>query len=549
MTNPSDGDFQRLLNSPGRSSETTRELHALEHRTVTDRLWDTFATNPQRERAVRAIGPIAVVLTAAGTRLWNLGFPKTLIFDETFYVKDAYTLSKLGYEGTWPANPDPGFAAGKVNTYLTPGSFVVHPPLGKWIISLGFDWLGATNAVSWRIMTAIVGILAIILLMMIAKYLFKSTLVATIVGFLMAIDGNAIVMSRVGLLDNFVMFFALLGFGAILLDRQWTAVRLSMWIAKRGANGKSTDWGPALWWRPWLILAGLAFGLDSAVKWSGIYFLAVLVVYTLLVDIIARHHAKVPYGSGGAILKQGPASFLLTVPIAAAAYLVTWTGWFVTKGGYNRTYADQPGNAWTGPIAWVPHAFQSWWNFEYQVYQYNVNEHSPHPYAANPLTWLLMIRPTSMYFTSANYGQNGCTASFCGSSITGIANPLIWYAAVAAAIYLVYRLIRYHEWRVGLILAGLAAGYLPWMFYLGRTVFQFYTIAFEPYLLLALAYVVWKIIGKRGDPEYRRAIGMRWIAVFLVAAVAISVFFWPLWTGTQIDFKYMQLHYWIPTWE
>jgi dolichyl-phosphate-mannose--protein O-mannosyl transferase len=549
MTNPMDGDFQRLLDSPGRSAETTRQLHELEHRTATDRLWDALATTPERERVIRAIGPIAVVLTAAGTRLWNLGLPKTLVFDETFYVKDAYTLSKLGYEGTWPANPDPGFAAGKVNTYLTPGSFVVHPPLGKWIMSLGFDWLGVTNPVSWRIMTAIVGILAVILLMMIAKYLFKSTLVATIVGFLMAIDGNAIVMSRVGLLDNFVMFFALLGFGAILLDRQWTAVRLSMWIAKRGASGKPTDWGPALWWRPWLILAGLAFGLDSAVKWSGIYFLAVLVVYTLLVDIVARHHARVPNAIPGTILKQGPATFLLTVPIAAAAYMVTWTGWFVTKGGYNRTYADQPGNAWTGPLAWVPHAFQSWWNFEYQVYQYNVNEHSPHPYAANPLTWLLMIRPTSMYFTSANYGQNGCTASFCGSSITGIANPLIWYAGVAAAIYLVYRLIRYREWRVGLILTGLAAGYLPWMFYLGRTVFQFYTIAFEPYLLLALAYVAWKLIGKRGDPEYRRAIGMRWIAVFLVAAVAISVFFWPLWTGTQIDFKYMQLHYWIPTWE
>jgi dolichyl-phosphate-mannose-protein mannosyltransferase len=480
MTNPGDGDFQRLLNSPGRSAETTRQLHSLEHRTVTDRLWDALATTPGRERIVRAVGPIAVVLTAAGTRLWNLGLPKSLVFDETFYVKDAYTLSKLGYEGTWPANPDPGFAAGKVNTYLTPGSFVVHPPLGKWIISLGFDWLGATNSVSWRIMSAIVGILAVILLMMIAKYLFKSTLVATIVGFLMAIDGNAIVMSRVGLLDNFVMFFALLGFGAILLDRQWTAVRLSMWIAKRGANGKSTDWGPALWWRPWLILAGLAFGLDSAVKWSGIYFLAVLVVYTLVVDIFARYHAKVPHGIPGTFLKQAPVSFLLTVPIAAAAYMASWTGWFVTKGGYNRTYADQPGNAWTGPIAWVPHAFQSWWNFEYQVYQYNVNEHSPHPYAANPLTWLLMIRPTSMYFTSANYGQNGCTASFCGSSITGIANPLIWYAAVAAAIYLVYRLIRYREWRVGLILTGLAAGYLPWMLYLGRTVFQFYTIAFEP---------------------------------------------------------------------
>jgi dolichyl-phosphate-mannose-protein mannosyltransferase len=237
------------------------------------------------------------------------------------------------------------------------------------------------------------------------------------------------------------------------------------------------------------------------------------------------------------------------VPIALAGYMASWTGWFVTKGGYDRTFADQPGNAWTGTFAWVPRVLQSFWQNEVQVYNYNVNEHSPHPYAANPLTWLLMIRPTSMYFTSANLGQHGCTASFCGSSITGIANPLIWYAGVAAAIYLLYRLIRYREWRVGLILAGLGAGYLPWLLYTDRTVFQFYTIDFEPYLILAIGFVASMLIGSRGDPAYRRAVGMRWIAVFLVAAVAISIFFWPLWTGLQIDFKYMQLHYWIPTWE
>jgi dolichyl-phosphate-mannose--protein O-mannosyl transferase len=552
MTTPGDSEFNRLIDIPPSNEETIRRLRAFEQRTLTDRLWDRLATTPTRERAVRAIGPVAVTLLAAGTRLWNLGSPMTLVFDETFYVKDAYTLSRLGYEGSWPPNPDPGFAAGKVNDYLTPGSFVVHPPLGKWIISLGYDWLGVTNPVSWRIMTAIVGILAVVLLMVIAKYLFKSTLVATIAGLLMAIDGNAIVMSRVGLLDNFVMFFALLGFGAILLDREWTAVRLSLWIAKREGGGKSTDWGPALWWRPWLILAGFAFGLDSAVKWNGIYFLAILAVYAVLVDILARRNAGLLHWASGTIVKQGPTTFLLTVPIAAAAYMTTWTGWFVTKGGYDRNYADLPGNAWKGAIAWVPHALQSWWNFEVQVYNYNVNEHSPHPYAANPVTWLLMIRPTSMYFSSAHYGQNGCTVSapsFCGSSITGIANPLIWYAGVAAALYLVYRLIRFREWRVGIILAGFAAGYLPWLAYTNRTVFQFYTIAFEPYLILAIAFVASQLIGTRGGDEYRRATGLRWIAVFLVAAVAISVFFWPLWTGMQIDFSYMQLHYWLPTWE
>jgi dolichyl-phosphate-mannose-protein mannosyltransferase len=549
MKQPFDTDFDGLLASTGHTPESPHRLPDLEHRTVTDRLWDALATTPTRERVVRAIGPVAVTLLAAGTRLWNLGSPRALVFDETFYVKDAYTLSKLGYEGSWPTNPDPGFAAGNVNTFNSTASFVVHPPLGKWIISLGYDWLGVTNPVSWRIMTAICGILAVVLLMMIAKYLFKSTLVATIVGFAMAIDGNAIVMSRVGLLDNFVMFFALLGFGAILLDRKWSAERLAAWIARRDAHGKSIEWGPALWWRPWLILAGLAFGLDAATKWSGVYFLAGFAIYTIAVDIFARRDAGVTHWIQGTLLKQGPTTFLLTVPIALAGYLASWTGWFVTKGGYDRTFADQPGNAWTGTLAWVPRVLQSFWHDQVDIYNFNINEHSPHPYAANPLTWLLMIRPTSMYFTSANLGQHGCTANFCGSSITGIANPLIWYAGVAAAIYLLYRLIRYREWRVGLILAGLGAGYLPWLLYTDRTVFQFYTIDFEPYLILAIGFVASMLIGSRGDPAYRRAVGMRWIAVFLVAAVAISIFFWPLWTGQQIDFKYMQLHYWIPTWE
>src|SRR5665213_1322347 len=198
------------------STATKTRPASTDARTSLDRLWDNLTVIPGRERLLRWAGPVLVTLIAAITRLWNLGYPHTLVFDETFYVKDAYTLSQLGYEGSWPANPDPGFAAGDVNSYLKAGSFVVHPPLGKWLISLGFDVFGPQNPVGWRISTALVGILAVILLMIIAKHLFKSTLVATIAGLLMAIDGNAIVMSRVSLLDNFVMFFALLGFGAIL---------------------------------------------------------------------------------------------------------------------------------------------------------------------------------------------------------------------------------------------------------------------------------------------------------------------------------------------
>jgi dolichyl-phosphate-mannose-protein mannosyltransferase len=518
--------------------------------TLLDRLWEGIATTPARARVLRWVGPVGVTLIAAGTRLWNLGSPRALVFDESYYVKDAYTLSKLGYEGLWPhgASADPGFAAGHVNTFLPTASFVVHPPLGKWIISIGLDAFGVGNSFSWRIMTAIVGILAVVLVMVLAKYLFKSTLVATIAGLLMAIDGQAIVLSRVSLLDNFVMFVALLGFGGVLLDRAWSAERLSTWIAKRSAAGKGIGWGPDLWWRPWLIVAGLLFGLDTAIKWNGIYFLAGFAIYTLIVDAIARRRAGLSLWLPGTILRQAPTTFVLMIPIALAGYLASWTGWFVTKGGLFRNYADQAGHAWTGILAWVPHSLQSLWHYQSIVYLYNVSESVPHSYAANPLTWLLMIRPTSMYYQSATYTQHGCTVPVCGSEITDIANPLIWYAGVAAAIYLLYRLIRYREWRVGMLLTGIALGYLPWLLYLNRTVFQYYTIVFEPYMILGLAFVASLLIGTRDDPLAHRRRGQRLVAIFIAIAVILSVYFWPIWTGTQTSYGYLASHWWLPTW-
>ena len=488
------------------------------------------------------------MLLAAVTRLWNLGHPSTLVFDETFYVKDAWTLVNLGFESSWPPDSDPLFNAGQTEIFLTDPSFVVHPPLGKWLIGLGMMALGPDNPVGWRISTAIVGILAVILLMLIARRLFGSPLLATVAGFLMAIDGNAIVMSRVALLDNFLMFFALLGLGAILLDRTWSKRRLDAWILRREASGSSTDWGPALWWRPWLIAAGAAFGAAAAVKWNGLYFLAAFAVYSVVVDALARRRAGIQFWASGTAFKQAPVSFLLTVPIALAVYLASWTGWFVTAGGFYRQWATEAGNAWTGALSWVPTALQSFWHFQVSVYNYHVGEMRPHGYQANPLTWLFMIRPTSMWYESSVRGQSGCDWANCGASVTGIANPLIWWAATAAVLYLAYRLARYREWRVGLVLMGVAAGYLPWLLYLNRTVFQFYTIAFEPYLILALTIAIGLVLGTARDPRDRRVSGLAVVAVFLGLATLVSIFFWPLWTGLTIDYNYLRVHWWLPTW-
>ncbi|NYD68777.1 dolichyl-phosphate-mannose--protein mannosyltransferase [Agromyces atrinae] len=513
-----------------------------------DAWWARVLGTPARRRFWYWAGPIAVTLLAGILRFWNLGHPHTLVFDETYYVKDAWTLIGNGYESRWPEDADAGFAAGDTDTYLDEPSYVVHPPLGKWMIGLGMAAFGAGDPFWWRATTALAGTIAVLLVSLIARRLFGSTIVAVIAGLLFAIDGNAIVMSRVALLDTWVMFFALLGFGCVLLDREWHATRLAARLAERRARGVDPAWGPVLWWRPWLLAAGIAFGATTAVKWSGLYFLAAFGIYLVVVDALARRRAGLPFWITSAILRQGPATFLLVVPIAAVVYLASWTGWLVTDGGYYRDWATTTSADQLAGIEWLPAPLQSLWHYHQEAYKYHVGLSTPHPWQSHPLGWLVMERPTNMYYVSLENGDGGCTVDACVQTINGIGNPLIWWGAAAAVLYLLYRLVRWREWQVGLVLVGLAAGYLPWLLYPDRTMFTFYTIAFQPYTMLALAGVLGIILGRRDDLEWRRARGIGVVGVYLAFAVLLSAFFYPLWTGTTIPFTFWQLHIWLPGW-
>ncbi|MBI5160656.1 MAG: phospholipid carrier-dependent glycosyltransferase [Micrococcales bacterium] len=505
-----------------------------------DAWWAAARTDPALDRAWRWGGPALVLLVAAILRLQNLGTPGTLVFDETYYVKDAWTLAHLGYEGSWGAGADQAFASGNPDVYSAAPSFIAHPPLGKWLIALGELATGGGNPVGWRISTAIIGILLVGVTMLLVRILLRGTLLPVLAGGLLAIDGNAIVMSRVALLDNSLALFALLGALCVLRDRGAARRRLEAWVIARELAHRPTDWGPLLLWRPWLLLAGLAFGAATGVKWNGLYFLAVFAVFVVVSDMLARRRAGCGFWFSGTLLRQAPATFVLMVPLAALTYLATWTGWFLSSGGYDRNWIADGNPAWTGPLAWVPPALQNWWQYQTAIYGFNVGESSPHSYAANPLTWLFLVRPTVMYYQDLGDGT--------AAEITGLANPLIWWAAVAALGFAAYRFVRSRDAALGFILVGVAAGYLPWLLYLNRTVFQFYTIAFEPYLVLALAAALGYLLGTASDPRDRRRVGLISVGAFLAACVLLSVFFYPLWTGQAIPLWYLRLHYWLPTW-
>jgi dolichyl-phosphate-mannose-protein mannosyltransferase len=513
-----------------------------------DAWWGRVLSTPRRRALWYWGAPLVVTLFAAVLRFWNLGHPQAIVFDETYYVKDAWTLLQNGYESDWPEGADEDFASGDTGIFLDGPAYVVHPPLGKWMIALGMAAFGAGDAFWWRASTALAGTIAVFLVALIARRFWASTIIAVIAAFLLAVDGNAIVMSRVALLDTWLMLFALLGFWFVLLDREDARRRLEERLGDARAAGREPSYGPAIWSRPWVVAAGVAFGAACAVKWSGLWFLAAFGVYLVVVDALARRRAGVPFWLTGAVLKQAPVTFVLLVPVAALVYLASWTGWLVTDDGYSRHWADEAANRASGFFAWVPTALQSLWHYHQSAYTYHVGVHAEHPSKANPLTWLVMFKPTNMYFSSTDDGSGGCGADMCVESIIGIGNPLIWWAAAAASVYLVYRLARYREWQVGAILLGLAAGYLPWLAYLDRTVFQFYSIAFQPYTVLALTAVIALILGRRDDVRWRRERGIATVAIFLVFVLLVSAFYYPIWSGIPVTPEFRQLHFWAPSW-
>lgn len=496
-------------------------------------LRDRLLRDPDWGRAIRWLAPLVITAIAALLRLINVAHPHQLAFDETYYVKDAWSLWTLGYEGTWGENANDAFITLQQLPLSEQGAFIVHPPLGKWLIALGMAIGGPDNSAGWRLATALLGTASVLLVYLIARRLSGSVVVASVAGTLLAIDGLSIVMSRIALLDGILTFFVLLGVLFVIIDRQRTIPVLE----RRDPDKPDPFWGPVLWRRPWLIAAGTALGAASAVKWSGLYVLAGFGLYVVVTDALARRRAGVVLWPTAAAFRQGPVSFVLLVFPALAVYLISWTGWLVTAGGYDRQSDPNP--------------LIALWKYHESMLGFHVGLTRGHPYASPAWEWPLLLRPTAVWVDS---DPTGCGTDHCIGVISAIPNPLIWYAGVAAAIYLLYRLVRGWITRrpvgpeLSIPLVGLAVTYVPWLMFPDRTIFQFYTVVMMPFLVIALAMTLRIIAGTREDPLHRRQSGERTVMIFLAFVVLVSAFFLPLWTGMSMPYEFWLLHNWLPGW-
>lgn len=511
-----------------------------------DRWRDRVANDPRLGRRFAVAAPVALTLLAGILRMFNLAHPHEVVFDETYYVKDAWSQWLLGYPADWPPDANERFAAGQVDGFLDTASFIVHPPLGKWLIGAGMWIFGPESSFGWRFAVALLGTATVLVLYLAAKAMTGSVVFASVAGLLIAIDGLSIVLSRVALLDGLMTFFIVLGFLFVVLDRRRLTDRLAHALGAHDATDQPPAWGPMLWNRPWLLAAGAALGAATAVKWSGLYALAAFGIYIVVADALVRRRLGVRLWPLAA-LRQGVASFLLLVPIALTVYLLSWSGWLLTDGGrYRQAATEDPAQ---GLWSWVPLPLQSLWTYHQAIYKFHVGLTSAHSYSSPAWQWPLLLRPTSMYWHQDKSGEAGCTlAGSCVQAVSSIPNPLIWWAGVAAVVYLVYRFVVTPRWRYAMVLTAVAATYVPWLLYPQRTIFQFYTVAMVPFLVLALTFALRDIAGTTEASGYRRLSGQRVVWVFLVVVALLSAFWYPVWTGITVPYDFWRLHNWMPVW-
>jgi dolichyl-phosphate-mannose--protein O-mannosyl transferase len=113
------------------------------------------------------------------------------------------------------------------------------------------------------------------------------------------------------------------------------------------------------------------------------------------------------------------------------------------------------------------------------------------------------------------------------------------------------------------------------LFFSQRTIFTFYTVAFVPFVTLALAYgagvligpartaafggavfrALWRRLGNTGFGavvyetwRYRRPMAVLVVGVAVTLMLFVSAFFWPIWTAQSVPFQFWQMHMWFQSW-
>jgi dolichyl-phosphate-mannose-protein mannosyltransferase len=508
--------------------------------------WDPSAWLP-RDR-VRWVLPLTVVVFAAVLRFAYLPHPERIYFDETYYATNAAQLLDYGVEAEPRVEGDPSQGVDPV--------FVVHPPVGKWLIAEGIAVFG-DHSFGWRFSSAVAGTLLVATTYFIALRLFRRRGVAALTAFLLSIEGLALTMSRIAMLDVFLALFVAVGVWALLIDRdlRWSLVSGAGPSAHGGHDGPDNDAdddaGPAddtgapgappavpRMPRTYVWLAGLMFGLALATKWSALLAIGAAGLYLLASELAWRRALTgSPWRGFGRLVGLGIAA-LIVVP--AAVYVASYAAWFAnfehTRPGVAACAQQVACDVGPREIA------GGWIDEQRDIFRFHRDLEVTHDYRAPAILWPLTKRPVVYYYESCLDTEPGTSCEVPPGTleeIIGLGNPAIWWTALALYPLLFYAAIRRRDRVAATVAVFLLGQFLPWLGP-GRPLFFFYALPLVPFVVLTLGWGATHLLGRQG---------VRWVPI-ATAGVALAAFvFWaPLYYGMRISESAWRMRIWVDSW-
>lgn len=416
-------------------------------------------------------------------------YENSAYFDEIYHARTAYEhiLGLEPYENT-------------------------HPPLGKYLISLGIRLFGM-NPFGWRCVGTLFGVLMLPALYYLIKKLLGSTWLCALGTLLFAFDFMHFTQTRIATIDTYAVFFLLLMYGA-----------MAAFLRRDPARD---PWKKLL---PPLLLCGVFTGLGFAAKWTAAYgALGLAALYFGRLYFSWREAGAAGLEARPILAKFGKLCgcccvFFLFIPFAIyfAAYL---------------------------PLTTLPHnvgdIWGSFWRYQDTMFSYHSTLQAEHYFASPWYEWPFDLRPIWFF---AGYTAEGY------STISSFGNPLLWWAGLACLMGVGVLWVRKRQWPWALALAGFLSVYLPWVL-VPRLTFIYHYFTAVPFLVLALL-AVFSQLSRQGPLARNLRLGgavevplsALLLAVFAAACWILFAVYFPVISGAPTTREYADALELLPAW-
>jgi dolichyl-phosphate-mannose-protein mannosyltransferase len=400
----------------------------------------------------RVVGKPIVAVVVLGMAslavfLMGLGNPTTPFFDELYFVPEARAF----IQGT--PNPHP---------YAPP---LAKPPLGKLLMAVGMKAAG-DNSFGWRVAGAACGALTLPAVFLWVYLLVGDAKLAYVAAGLAFTSNFLFVMSRIAMMDAFLMFFLL-----------WSLVAFTAALTTSGM-GK-------VWRRVLFVLAGTLLGMGGACKWNAVDTLAVLSLVSFALVWIAR---RPPTNLSPSLARYADNIREIGLPTVALGMVLAPLGGYLLPYWPLCLLIHRP---FTLPQLAAMHALM--WRFNSTAIS---NRAITLPWYA----WPLNLAPQRAL-----------------SYLVG--NPVVTLGGLAAIAFCLRRFWKTAGFAEGMVLLLYASNYLQWAVTPEKGLFYYY---YYPCVMILCAAIA---VALHSLPA--RLLGVRLSFVVILAAIVVFVWCYP----------------------